>query len=122
MKKIAVLTALTLFFTLLCIATVGAEEKVFDLNISYYRTLVKNGEKEHPDKEKIEKIIGFWADAIYEATNGEHYIGTVRITQGGKKDPLRRTHIIWNKMGHPKANIDNAIANIIDNYIIYCFY
>ena len=55
MKKIALLTALTLFFTLLCIATAGAEEKIFDLNISYYRTLAKNGEKQHLDKEKIEK-------------------------------------------------------------------
>lgn len=109
MKKIALLTALTLFFTLLCIATAGAEEKVFNLNISYYRTLVGRDGIRHPDAKKIEDIIGFWADGLYEATNGEHYLGRVIITQGGTKfrlndqDNERNTHVIWGKKGHPCA-------------------
>ena len=109
MKKMALLTTLTLFFTLLCITTTHAEEKIFNLNISYYRTLVGRDGIRHPDAKKIEDIIGFWADGLYEATNGEHYLGSVIITQGGTKFRLndknneRNTHVIWGKKGHPRA-------------------
>ena len=77
---------------------------VHDFDISYYRYLntaiVKN-----PDASKIEEIIRYWADAIYEASNGLEHLGTVRIFQGPSSflSAYRLSDIVWEKAGHPKA-------------------
>lgn len=75
-----------------------------DFDISYHRYLntdiVKN-----PDAANIEEIIRYWADALYESSNGEELLGTVRIFQGPTSflSSYRLADIVWEEAGHPRA-------------------
>lgn len=75
-----------------------------DFDISYHRYLntdiVKN-----PDAANIEEIIRYWADAMYESSNGEELLGTVRIFQGPTSflSSYRLADIVWEEAGHPRA-------------------
>ena len=99
----ALLCFITTDFSLLP-ANAAAPKRILDFDIAYYRYLntevVKN-----PEAAKIEEIIRFWADALYEATDGEHLLGTVRIFQGPKSYMVnyRQADIVWEESGHPRA-------------------
>lgn len=64
-------------------------QQVFDLVISLER------EPSLEEREKYEQILGFYADGLYEASNGKHLLGNIRIYQKSKhKD---EADIVWSK-------------------------
>lgn len=56
------------------------------------------------DQDKIEKIIQYMADGVYEATEGVHKIRQVRIFRDKKKHDV--ADIRWDELGHPAANLN----------------
>lgn len=104
MGKKVFLLSLCLFFSTFFLPLNAFAVTVRDFDISYYRYLntdiVKN-----PDASKIEEIIRFWADALYESTNGQELLGTVRIFQGPTSflSSYRLSDIVWEEGGHPRA-------------------
>ncbi|SIN99126.1 von Willebrand factor type A domain-containing protein [Fibrobacter sp. UWB11] len=66
-------------------------EEVHDVSIC----LERNPTAE--EKRKYEEVIGFYADGMYEATNGANFIGNVIIYSGSKN--CSNTDIDWNKSG-----------------------
>ena len=89
-------------FILAFASTSYAAIATFD--ISYYR-LLKTDVLTHDDVPKVEEVIRYCADALYEATNGEMTLGTVRIFQAGTQhmSDYKQTDIIWEAKGHPAA-------------------
>lgn len=98
------LTGLLLLLTLLLISAAPLYAYVEDIDISYYRVLRTN-KVQHQDAAKVEEIIRYFADAMYEASNGEVQIGTVRIFQGASQHitNYRTADIVWEAEGHPSA-------------------
>ena len=63
-------------------------------------------------QDAYEKIIQYFADGVYEATEGAHAIRNVRIYRGGLRQDA---DVIWQAAGHPGAwymNQNNIAANI----------
>ncbi len=53
---------------------------------------------------RYEEILQHFSDTAYEATEGAHWIGTVRIfTNGTAHD---RADVVWQRRGHPKASLN----------------
>ena len=75
-------------------------EEVHDISIC----LERNPTLE--EKQKYEEVIGYYADGIYEATNGANFIGNVIIYSGAKN--CSKADIVWEKEGvWPAAGADN---------------
>jgi len=66
-------------------------EEVHDVSIC----LERNPTAE--EKRNYEEVIGYYADGLYEATNGANYIGNVVIYPGAKN--CSNVDIVWNKYG-----------------------
>lgn len=94
------------------VGTFSATE--LDLSISLYNSPAGDNDgntqdidKGSADQDKIEKIIQYAADAIYEATEGAHKIGQVRIFTNKKRRDL--VDIIWGHRGIPQVYDINGI-------------
>ncbi len=100
-KLIIILLAASAVFVLVPCAAWAA---VHDFDISYYRYLNTDNVKDR-DALTMEEIIYHWADAFYEATNGESTLGTIRIYQGPTKyvSDYIQSDIVWEAAGHPMA-------------------
>lgn len=61
---------------------------VIDLSMSIYRSLPTDG-----DRMPYEEIVRYFADGVYEMSNGAHQIGTVTIYQNGRRD--EHADVIW---------------------------
>ena len=93
--------------------TVGIEsatisEGLIDLVISLYNDPKgdDNGNTQDVDPDSVsqdayEKIIQYFADGVYEATEGVHSLRNVRIYRGGLRQDA---DVIWKVSEHPNAN------------------
>ncbi|XOF33792.1 MAG: choice-of-anchor X domain-containing protein [Candidatus Electrothrix sp. YB6] len=69
---------------------------VFDMVISLYNNPTIPGEQQ-----PYEKIIRFWADAVYEQSNGAFKLGKIRIFRNGLYGSL--ADVVWNNSEWPRA-------------------
>ncbi|KAL3793291.1 hypothetical protein HJC23_003801 [Cyclotella cryptica] len=90
------------------VGTVVNKTRLFDLSVSLYNNPSgdDNGNTQDSDdgsaeQDKIEKVFQFMADAIYDATEGGHTLGQVRIFRNKKRWDL--ADIRWDAIGHPCA-------------------
>jgi hypothetical protein len=74
------------------------DTKFIDLTISLYADPT-----EDEDKEPYEKIIGYFADGVYESSNGAHKIRRVVIYTKGNL--ANKADVVWIESCHPNANI-----------------
>ena len=58
------------------------------------------------DQDKIERIIQFMADGMYESTEGQHKLRNVRIFRNSKKHDT--ADILWDASGHPQAHLSGV--------------
>ncbi len=65
-----------------------------DLNLSLYRSSLSNLDRE---------ILGHFADAVFEATEGKHYIRTVTTALNGEFAGV--ADIVWGQRGQPSSQI-----------------
>ena len=88
-------------------AAASSSTTVFDVVISLHND--PSGDDD-PDKDtgsedqtKYEKVIRFWADGIYEQSNGAHKLGKVRIFRNGQQSS--KADVVWNASEWPRANV-----------------
>lgn len=67
-------------------------EEIIDLTVCIEREPSKEN-----SQEKYERIFRYWADAIYEMSNGGNYLGKIRIFPGGRF--VTGCDVIWKKCG-----------------------
>ena len=80
------------------------EEEIIDLSICLERTPTSVQETNY------EEIIGFFADALYEMSNGGNYLGTIDIHTGERY--CSSADIVWRITGEwPRANPAGFISN-----------
>ena len=80
------------------------EEEIIDLSICLERTPTSVQENNY------EEIIGFFADALYEMSNGGNYLGTIDIHTGERY--CSSADIVWRITGEwPRANPAGFISN-----------
>jgi Mg-chelatase subunit ChlD len=78
--------------------TLAQEQSPFDITISLYRSPINTDAERAP----YERIIEYFADGVYEASNGIHKIGTVTIYTGS--DFGDKADIVWVENCHPNAH------------------
>lgn len=88
-------------------ASGGNGTLVFDVVVSLYNDPQGDDEYDpadvnNDDQEKYEKIIEYWADSVYEQSNGAHRLGTVRIFTNGTY--ANRADVVWNEREWPRAD------------------
>lgn len=112
------LTGLLFLLTLILVSSCPSYAYVEDIDISYYRVL-KTNTSQHPDAAKVEEIIRYFADAMYEASNGEMKIGTVRIFQGASQhiSDYKNADVVWEAKGHPSAMPGAGISFNVTRYL-----
>ena len=86
----------------------GAVSKTtFDMTISYHDTLsadsVPAGDPKRARALEVESVIKYWADALYQQSNGQHTLGTVYIYQGGKFGD--KASVLWKASAWPTGAI-----------------
>ena len=89
-------------------ASRGAVSKTtFDMTISYHDTLsadsVPAGDPKRALALEVESVIKYWADALYQQSNGQHTLGTVYIYQGGKFGD--KASVLWKANAWPTGAI-----------------
>jgi hypothetical protein len=78
-------------------------EEAIDLVVCLERNPVVGNPSDINSRERYENIIKYWADGIYELSNGANFLGHIRIFTGG--DFLTGCDVIWKKEGvWPNAN------------------
>jgi hypothetical protein len=75
----------------------GSSTVVVDLAVSYYTAINAT------TRTAIEANLGYFADSVYEMSNGAHKIGKITIHSNG--DFIDRADIIWVQSCHPNAYI-----------------
>ena len=80
---------------------------IFDMVISLYNDPSgdddPNNDTGTEDQTAYEEIIRFWADAIYEQSNGAFQLGKVRIFRNGIYGAL--ADVVWNASEWPRARV-----------------
>jgi len=74
---------------------VPASVKGIDLSVSLYRSV---GVQE---RDAYEEIFGYFADAVFEMSNGVHKIGTITVYQNGES--AATADVLWNNSEWPRA-------------------
>jgi uncharacterized protein YegL len=78
---------------------------VFDMVISLYNDPTGDDDPDNDtgteEQTDYEEIIRFWADAIYEQSNGALQLGKVRIFRNGIYGAL--ADVVWNASAHPSG-------------------
>ena len=77
---------------------------IIDLEISLHKSTVPLA-----DRTKYENIIGYLADAVFEASNGENKIGTVTFYLGGAC--ASKADIVWVASCHPNGAVSGRAVN-----------
>ncbi len=83
-----------------------AGTRTIDLNISLYRASVTAA-----DLAAYQSIIQYASDAIYEMSNGKHFLGNVTFYLNGSNYSRAVTHVIWGQSGHPQSTINGYYAS-----------
>lgn len=83
----------------------------FDVTVSLY-----NAPATSADREPYEHIIEFFADGVFEASNGVHRIGTVRMY--GSRELSDRADILWTEDCWPQAHVSGR--NVANQHISMC--
>ncbi len=119
-RCLRLVSALSLFVTSLGLPTVVVggspplqpqSVKVFDVTISLYASPTT------PEERALyEQIIGYFADGVYESSNGAHKIGRVSVYCGG--DYADRADIVWVPECHPSAHVSGRVVE--GAHIIMC--
>lgn len=79
-------------------------EEAIDLVVCLERNPVVGNPSDINSRERYENIIKYWADGIYEMSNGANFLGHIRIFTGG--DFLTGCDVDWKKYNvHPSANV-----------------
>ena len=68
-----------------------------DLSISLYRSVSTQ------ERIAYEQIFGFFADAVYEMSNGTHLIGNITVHQNGQS--VTTADVQWNAREWPRAHV-----------------
>lgn len=89
-------------------SAIPPDAKIIDLTISLYRTV------DTQDRVAYEEIFGYFADAIYEMSNGVHKIGTITIYQNGAS--RETADIQWNENEWPRSQ--NAGYGKLGRYML----
>ena len=71
---------------------------IIDLEISIHKSTVPPA-----DRTKYEKIIEYFADAVFEASEGENKIGKVTFYEGGVC--VKKADVVWKANCHPEAAV-----------------
>ncbi len=61
-------------------------------------------------QDKWERIVQFFADGVYEATNAAHKIRTVRIFRNGRS--AGSADVVWTRMGHPHVPAKGGVGEM----------
>ncbi len=72
-----------------------ANTRKIDLDISFYRYVPQN------ERSKYQDIARYAADAIYEMSEGRHYLGKITFYQNNQN--YRNVHVLWHQCWHPSA-------------------
>lgn len=79
---------------------------VFDLSISLYNQPTGDDDPANDtgseQQTQYETIIGHWADAVCEQSNGAHQLGRIRIFRNGAFST--RADVVWNQREWPRAH------------------
>lgn len=79
-------------------------EEAIDLVVCLERNPVVGNPSDINSRERYENIIKYWADGIYELSNGANFLGHIRIFPGGHF--LTGCDVDWKKYNvHPSANV-----------------
>jgi calcium-activated chloride channel regulator 4 len=65
------------------------------------------GDPASVDQDKIESILQYFADGVYESSEGTHKIRKIRIFRDRRKQD--KADVVWEPSGHPQAKL-NGIA------------
>jgi hypothetical protein len=87
------------------IGTAGSEQTQ-DLTVSLYRPW---NQMTPALRSQYESVIGYWADGIYEMTNGGHRLGKIRIFSEGRFN--NTANIIWIDAVNPKAHLNGFLTD-----------
>lgn len=80
-------------------------EEVHDISICLERNPTMD------EKRKYEEVLGYYADGIYEATNGANFLGNVIIYSGAKN--CSEADIVWMKYGlWPGAGANIGVSDV----------
>jgi hypothetical protein len=76
----------------------NSTSRVIPVNISLYKVASPS------ERQAYQEIMGYFADGIYEMSNGKHQIGTVTITQNWNN--WSTTHVQWWQSAHPVSALN----------------
>lgn len=83
--------------------------EAIDLSICLETEAVANNPTHADSREKYEEIIKFWADIIYEMSNGGNYLGTIRIFSGSQFKV--GCDVIWSSSNGRPSSTPSGIKN-----------
>ncbi len=66
------------------------------------------GGADNAEQDKIERIVQYFADAVYEMSDGGHRLRNVYIYQKGKSANI--ADIVWSRRGHPHVPYKGGVA------------
>ena len=72
-------------------------EEAIDLTVCLERVPDESGSASPDSRDNYESIVRYWADGIYEMSNGGNYLGNVKIFTGG--DFSNGCDVMWKKEG-----------------------
>ncbi len=83
-------------------------DRVFDIVVSMYQKKDNGKERMRTDVEKgqVGMVLTNFAKAVYEASEGKHFIRNVKIYEGC----YLGADILWNEKGHPEAGCATIIT------------
>ena len=87
-----------------------SDQTIFDVTISLY-----NNPTTPTEQAKYKEIINYWADGIYEQTNGAHYLGNVHIHRNGENSS--NSNLLWVECEWPRSNT-GGFNFYDDNYVL----
>ena len=102
-KKFSLLLAVTLISTGITFAQIqnfsnarmvvgSTDEQVLDMTISLHQAWAN---LTPALRQQYEEVIGHWADAVYEMSNGGHLLGNIRIFSGSRFTGWKDMHIAY---------------------------
>lgn len=95
-------------------------EEAIDLTICLEREVSEKNNGDPHSRDRYESIIKYWADGIYEMSNGGNYLGNVKIFSGGEF--ANSCDVSWKKEGvWPNAyigsyNSSSGTLNVSDEW------
>jgi len=96
-----------------CNSSWDTNMNIFDIIISLYNNPTGDNEPDNnsgfEEQTAYEEIIRYWADGVYEQSNGMHKLGVVKIFVGGRQASM--ADVVWNQSAWPQAAISGFGIN-----------